>query len=511
MCSIAGITGEDTYHDVDKMIDFMTHRAPDDKGIYRDKFISLGIGRLKIIDLYSKNLCPYENEKIVLSFNGEIYNYKSLRGILSKRGYKFYTKSDTEVLANSWIEWGEKIFDKLDGMYAFAIYEKKNKLLYLARDIPGEKPLYYGKFGNKLYFASEAKALRKILPLKRKNDEFFETFQHCLSETLWQNVYQIPAANYLRYDLKNGKIRLFEHWKLKKRKINIKTCEEELEDLLKNSIKLRTQSDVPYGLYYSKGIDSSLISTFHNFKNKFYFDDQKNWKKDFTRNILKITEHLDFPVGSLSSYPLWKLAQITNKKKIKVILSGEGADEIFGGYVRYMPMYTKWELYKRFGSYKFLFDKFYPEYAKGFSALTVRNKNVQLVNRLMLPFFEEFEDPINAMGYFDFKVIMPSLLQMGDRMSAAFGIENRCPFLDKKIIEFGFNLPPKLKINSFYQKILLRSLLKKRGLSQPLSLEKKGLTILFNKWFKKNDWDRSYYFALLKKNWINAYNSKRYR
>ena len=506
MCSISGIVNGDKF-EVQKMLSSMRHRAPDDQGIYKDDCICIGMGRLKIIDLYSSNLCPFENDQIILSYNGEIYNYKFLRNKLVKLGYKFKTRSDTEVLANAWIEWKEKVFDKLDGMYAFAIYEKKNKKLFLARDIAGEKPLYYSQVKNKFYFASEAKALKKVLPLEKKTNQFFETFQHCLTDTLWKNVYQLPAANYLEYDLKQKRIKINEYWQFKKREINVKTSEEELEYLLKNSINLRTQSDVPYGLHYSKGIDSSLISTFHNFKYKFYFDDQKNWKKDFTKNISKIVKHLDFPVGSLSSYPLWKLSQRVSKKKIKVILSGEGADEIFGGYVRYMPIYTQWELYNKFRSYKFLFDKFYYDYPEGFAYMTARNKNLKLVNRLISPFFKEFDDPINAIGYFDFKVIMPSLLQMGDRMASSFGIENRCPFLDKKIIEFGFSLPPHLKINSFYQKVLLRNLLKKRGLTKPLGLEKKGLTILFNKWFDKKDWDRSYYFNLLNQKWNKIYRS----
>ena len=154
-----------------------------------------------------------------------------------------------------------------------------------------------------------------------------------------------------------------------------------------------------------------------------------------------------------------------------------------------------------------MFDKFYYDYPEGFAYMTARNKNLKLVHRLISPFFKKFDDPINAIGYFDFKVIMPSLLQMGDRMASSFGIENRCPFLDKKIIEFGFSLPPHLKINYFYQKVLLRNLLKKRGLTKPLGLEKKGLTILFNKWFDKKDWDRSYYFNLLNQKWNKIYRS----
>ena len=266
---------------------------------------------------------------------------------------------------------------------------------------------------------------------------------------------------------------------------------------------------MPYGLYYSKGIDSELILANHEFKNKLYFNDKKDWKKDFFRNIKKITYFLDLPVGSLSSYPLWKLGESAKKKKIKVILSGEGADEIFGGYVRYMPLYNEWIMKKRFKSYSYLFNKFYKNDITAFSSITARNENIDLVKSYVEPYFEMFEDdPINAMGFFDFKTVMPSLLQMGDRMSSAHSIENRCPFLDKRIIEFGFNLPWYYKINDYKQKIILRRSLEKKSIYKPLIKEKKGLSIIYNKWLKRDDWDRSSYFNLVKSNWKEVFKVK---
>tara|TARA_B110001450_G_scaffold188638_1_gene176724 strand:+ start:1706 stop:2707 length:1002 start_codon:yes stop_codon:yes gene_type:complete len=318
MCSIGGVTDRDSYNLVNSMLDIQKHRAPDEKGVYKDENITLGMGRLKIIDLISENLCPYINEDLVLSFNGEIYNFKQLKKELQILGYKFKTQSDTEVLALAWHKWGTKVFSKINGMFAFAVYDIKKNKLYLARDIAGEKPLYYIQKNKKLYFASEAKSLIKKLSLTRKKPITYGAFQHCLNETLFKDLFQVPAANYLEYDLKSKKIvKVSEYWTLKKRKINLKTYKEELEHLLKESIKLRTFCDVNYALYYSKGVDSSLLSTFHNFKSKIYFNDQLNWKKDFLKNINKIAYHLDFPVGSLSSYPLWKLAEKTKKKILK--------------------------------------------------------------------------------------------------------------------------------------------------------------------------------------------------
>ena len=140
-----------------------------------------------------------------------------------------------------------------------------------------------------------------------------------------------------------------------------------------------------------------------------------------------------------------------------------------------------------------------------FAKITARNQNIDLVKKIIRPHFEKFDDPINAMCFSDFKIVMPSLLQMGDRMAGAHGIENRCPFLDKDIIEFAFSLPHNLKISNLEQKILIRRLLKKKKLLRPINMEKKGLTITFNKWFKISDWNRDYYFNMLKENWLKSY------
>lgn len=507
MCSIGGIIHGSG---IEKMIDIQKHRAPDSFGFYKDDDIELGMGRLKILDLSSPGLCPYQEDQFVLSYNGEIYNYIELKEELRAHGWKFRTTSDTEVLLKSWRQWGVGMFDKLNGMFAIALYDKRKKQLLLARDIAGEKPLYYYQRGALFAFTSEAKALQGVVPLESRQDRFFEAFQHVHGETLWKHVHALPPAHYLLYDLAKDTYAIKEYWDFKPRNIRTETALEELEELLEDAVRIRTRSDVPYSLYYSGGIDSSLISTFHDFREKFFFDNTLDWKDDFFTTIDKIVWHLDFPVGSLSSYPLWKLASWASEK-VKVVLSGEGADEIFGGYVRYLPVAREWELRTHFPSYNtYLFAKYfrYFSYLDAFAALTARNDDIEFVRETLRPYFERFEDPITAMGYADFKLIMPSLLQMGDRMAGAFGIENRCPFLDRRIIEFGFSLPPELKINGLEQKIMLRRLLEKRGLLEPLQGEKKGLTIVFNQWFGKKDWDRGAYFDFLKEGWGRQFAQK---
>ena len=462
------------------------------------------MGRLKIIDMKSPGLSPYCEGGLVLSYNGEIFNYLELKKELQDKGWPFHTTSDSEVLLKAWREWGVRMFDRLNGMFAFAIYDSVKKQVWLGRDIAGEKPLYYYHRGKRFVFCSEAKALGGVVPLEERENDFFESFQHCFRTTLWKDVFEVPPAHYLLYDLRTHRKKLVEYRTFKPVNIHVKTAADELEGLLDDAVKLRLRSDVAIGLYYSKGIDSSLISTYSDFDHKFYFDDTKNWRRGFFAQVGKIARHLDFPVGSLSSFPLWKLAERASQK-VKVVLSGEGADEMFGGYVRYLPIAREWELQKKYPSYQYIFSKSCPPYLDGFAKITARDGDVALAKECLKPYFEMFADPINAMGFADFKLVMPSLLQMGDRMAGAFGLENRCPFLDRRIIEFGFSLPPELKIAALDQKVILRRILRRRGVISPLRDEKKGLTIRFNQWLGSTDWDRSSYCSLLRKEWSRAY------
>jgi asparagine synthase (glutamine-hydrolysing) len=502
MCSISGIISisNSKKNLIYKMIEAQSHRAPDESGVFFDNDIALGMGRLKIIDLKSKNITPFISNNYVLTYNGEIYNYIELKKELKDLGVKFRTNSDTEVLLKAWETWGEKTFSKLNGMFAFCIYDKRTKRLVLARDIAGEKPLYYSQNKKEFYFSSEAKALKFVAnPILQENN-FYKSFQYCLDETILKDIYQIKPAHYLIYDLNNGKFYQKEYWKFKKKKIFLKEAEEELDHLIKDSVRLRFRSDVKMGIYSSGGVDSSLLSSYGLFKYKFYFNDKINYLKDFKKKIDKITYHLDFPVGSLSSYPLYVLAQRA-KKKVKVVVSGEGADEIFGGYVRYMPIANDYYLNKKFPSYKNFF-KDQKDYIAAYTRLVLKNNNISLAQKLFSPIFEMFEDPINAMGFIDFKYVMPSLLQMGDRMSGAFGLENRCPFLDKRIIEFGFSLPPEKKIFNMNQKIILQDLLKKKNPKFNFQQEKKGLFFNLKNWQNQKDRFRNKYFSTIEKSWL---------
>lgn len=458
------------------------------------------------MDLVSPGLCPYEEDGYVLSYNGEIYNFVELRKELAERGWRFRTTGDTEVLLKAWRAWGPRMFERLNGMFAFAIYDKAAGQLVLARDIVGEKPLYYYHKGDTFIFASEAKAIAKIVPVRERQDEFFEAFQHHHLETPWEDVRALAPAHYMVYDVRARRFDIKEYWTLPRRYIDRNTAAEELEALLGEAVKIRLRADVPLALYFSGGIDSSLIATYHPFDYQHYFDrEDPAHQEAFFREIPRVLYHLDFPVGSFGFYGMWRLASEASKQ-VKVIISGEGADEIFGGYVRYLPVAREYELRKHYPSYQYLFDKHSHEaYLDRFARITARNGNIEFVRETLRPYFDMFPDPVNAMGFADFKLILPSLMQMGDRMAGAFGIENRCVFMDRRIIEFGFNLPADLKIRDLEQKIMLRRVAKKRGLTEALKMEKRGMSVPYNRWMGIEGWDREHYFEFLKKTWRDVY------
>lgn len=432
MCSIAGSA---TREKVEQMLEIQKHRAPDGNKVIGDKKYNIGMGRLAIIDLKSPNLYPYKEDNYILSYNGEIFNYLELREELKKHGWKFKTNSDTEVLLKAWRQWGTNMFEKLNGMFAFAIYDGHQ--IVLARDIAGEKPLYFRRIP--FAFASEAKALS------------------------W-NCKEFPPAHYAIYDFKD--LKFTQYWEFRRRDINPVTMEEELDGLLADSIKLRTRSDVPYGLYFSGGVDSTLISTYGKFNYLFNYLDG-DYEKEFKEKFPKILWHLDYTVHSFSPFALWKLAEMASGK-VKVVLSGEGADELFGGYVRYVQPQFNYEAKNHFPSYRGLFQP---------------AKNV------------------SESGWDEFNGNLRELLRMGDRMSSAFGLENRCPFLDKRIIEFAFSLPHNMKIKGFETKIILKKILKKR-LPSYHDPEKHGLYCSVNAWLGENrPFDKKKYWGYQKNLW----------
>jgi asparagine synthase (glutamine-hydrolysing) len=275
---------------------------------------------------------------------------------------------------------------------------------------------------------------------------------------------------------------------------------EQFGYLLSESVKRITSCEVPYGLYLSKGVDSQVINALGSFDKTYYFDRDEDWGEDFYKNFSKISQILDFPVGSLSSYPLYKLAERASLSGVKVVVSGEGSDEILGGYVRYLPISSLDDVYNNFPSYQRLFNKALGSRELQFAKISCRNDDVDFVMHLIEECRAKTSDMLTCMQYFDFKYVLPSLLQMGDRMASNFSLENRCPFLDKDLIEYAFSLPKIDKINQHNQKAILRNMAHRLGVKT--EKEKTGLTIKFNVYMHRNDWNRDNYFSNLNYEWL---------
>ena len=368
MCGIAGFIGRD--RDITLMLDSINHRGPDDRGIFIDNNVTLGHVRLSILDLSSHGHQPMEFDNLVIVFNGEVYNFKEIRDSL--REYDFYSNSDTEVVLKAFHKWGVRAVDKFIGMFAFCIYDKKNKKLFVFRDRVGVKPLYYYFDGKNFAFASEIRAIKNYKNnLEINKDALCEFFQYgyIFDEiSIYKNVKKVKPGHFLEIDLEKLQIKENEYWsvlpffenqfnKSEEKLIN------ELEELLVDAFSLRMVSDAPVGVFLSGGVDSSIvaailqkhigdISTFtigfeENEYNEAPFAKavaeyigtnhiEKYLSVNEARKILDIFPKIyDEPFGDSSGIPTYLVSQIAKENGVKVVLSADGGDEIFCGYSRY--------------------------------------------------------------------------------------------------------------------------------------------------------------------------------
>lgn len=538
MCGIVGFLSEreDKMDILKKQLETLYHRGPDDQRTYIDNNIAFGHSRLAIIDInHAQQPMQSLDERYVLVFNGEIYNYLELRQHLVSKGVQFKTYSDTEVLLNMYIVYGKACVNKLNGMFAFAIYDKHKKSLFLARDHFGIKPLYYTYKGNDFIFASEIKAILKYPEIKKEVDQQslneYMTFQVMLKKhTLFKNIHSLEPGTFLY--LEKGKIKEKKKYWDFNYNIDDSISEEEytteLLHLLENSLNIQTRSDVPVGAYLSGGIDSSLVSTlasknyfgdFHTFSGGFKdstdFDETQYAKivhqsihsvhheifptsKDFLDNFENIVYHMDYPEagpGVFSQYMVSKLAS----EHVKVVLGGQGGDEIFGGYTRYAVAYLEQALkgaifetseegkhlvtlqsiipnmsqmknYVPLLKEQFKEGLFEPMDERYYRMMNRSHNLHKIYNQGFLSTFEEgqlldkfkqvFNHPdtksyFNKMTHFDLKTLLPALLHVEDRMSMAVSIESRVPILDYRIIELASKMPPSMKFSGGKTKAML--------------------------------------------------------
>jgi len=538
MCGIFGFNFEDKSL-LKKGMDVLAHRGPDDSGYYTDKNISLGHRRLSIIDLSRKGHQPMsdKNGELVIIYNGEIYNFKEIREKLEKK-YDFKSNTDTEVILYAYKEYGVKCLDYFNGMFAFCIYDSKKKILFLARDRLGIKPLYYYFKDGKFMFASEIKAILQDNEVKREIDykalsEYFEYSFTINDETIFKDIKELLPGHYLIFE--NNKIEIKRYWKLKENSGNesLEYYAKSLKNHLEESVKLRLVSDVPLGATLSGGLDSSsvvaLMSRFARVKtftvgyeegyNEFKYaklvaekfnTDHKEILidfKDMTKIIPKVVWHMDTIVNKNSILPTFFLFKAL-KKHLTVSLIGDGSDEVFGGYPR-DRLFSPYRL-----NAKEIFNlKKRGIYYSHFILLRMLSRRKRL-EKTNLSFFNDKEkkevfnynsaeplgkvlerymkgsarqNELNKFLIFELEQQIRGLQLMRiDKMSMASSIEARVPFLDYKLVEFSTTIPSRFKMKGYDVKYVLKKSMSDILPKEVLKREKMGLRMPLQNWFEKD-------------------------
>ena len=568
MCGIVGFNWEDKKL-CRSMLKTINHRGPDDWGIFNDKNITLGHKRLSIIDLSKKGHQPMSNKEgyLTITYNGEIYNFKKIRDDLEEKGHKFKSSTDTEVLLNCYQEYGKDCLKLLNGMFAFAIYDDKNKKIFLARDRIGIKPLYYYHTKDKFIFASEIKAILTNPEIKKEVDKSslgdFISLRYVPGEkTIIKNIKKLLPGHYLEFDLKSKKIEITKYWDVKEGNLNFSEDKiaRILERELKRSTIQRTISDVPFGTFLSGGIDSSIITailskasdeqvkTFsigfehdkigNELKYAKFVSDKFNTKHkeiivspEITKIFPKMVWYLDEPIADPAIVPNYILAE-NAKKTSTVILTGDGADELFGGYDQYRMakiinqlskfpsgITNKSVSFAIKNSPDFLLNKFYKyssenkeagikrlnnsinkfkkSKAEGYlEIISVFNKieknnllneedNSTELNADVSNLFNKNKNLLNKVSYFDLKRFLPdNLLMKPDKMGMAHSLECRVPFLDHRIVELAFQTPPNLRLKGIKTKYILKKSVKNILPEEILKRKKQTFQVPIDNWMK---------------------------
>jgi asparagine synthase (glutamine-hydrolysing) len=565
VCGICGIISPDgvTKDDIQQMADIIAHRGPDDQGYYIDGSVGLGHRRLSIIDLDGgrQPLCN-EDGSIWIVFNGEIYNFKSVKAELVARGHKFRTNTDTEVIVHLYEEEGERFVERLAGMFAFALWDGKNKKIILARDRIGQKPLFYASHGRRFIFASEVKSILAEDRIPRQLD--YEALHHYLSlrfipapHTMFKKINKLPAGHYLIYQ--NGDTRIKRYWDLDfrtKLKVNEEDCLDLLDEQLKKSVESHLISDVPVGAYLSGGMDTSMVvalmantshTSFKTFsigvKEQDYNElpyarvvsdvyKSKHIERIVTADIVKLAPqmiwYLDEPSDPIAAC-MFHAAKLASEN-VKVVLGGDGGDELFAGFDRYLGMglidhynlipslirerlispivhampdsftYKSITQKLRWVDYLSRFDSGI-RYAEATSFFRFNHEQKallfsdriwqQLENINSMNVISDCYDganadkPIDRMLYADIMTrLSEHTLMLTDRMNMAHGLEARSPFLDHPLVELLATFPSSIKIRGRQLKYVLRRLGKKYLPAKILNRKKQGFMFPVAYWFR---------------------------
>lgn len=538
MCGICGIVNSDSRTHIDehlliRMADVIRHRGPDDQGFFLTSQVGLGIRRLSIIDLSTGNQPIYnEDQTICVVFNGEIYNYIDLRELLEKQGHDFRTNSDTEVIAHAYEQWGDSCPEKLDGMFAFAIWDADKERIFIARDRFGKKPLYYCIFGGQLMFASEIKSILEISNIARRiNSEALDVYLSLgyvpAPATLFKDIFKLPAGHYLTFS--KGDLSIHKYWDLEFKIDSAQTTEEIRErvlELLANAVRVRLMSDVPLGALLSGGIDSSVVvglmsqamehpvETFSvGFKEEelnelayarmvsdhFNTCHHEYMVTSCTPELLqRIVWHLDEPIADPAVVPTLLVSELASEY-VKVVLTGEGGDELFAGYDyyqvnnwakkkrRFLPLINRQALPFLGRSLNFLLGRpRYHErtlwhwslaeeaamlawiaiftdpqkeklYSSSFSRCFQTGSQAASIFQTYYSQAQTCED-LHRLMYTDIKVWLPDdLLMKVDKMSMASSLEARAPYLDHHLMEYVATIPANQKLTDSVSKRIFKN------------------------------------------------------
>ena len=552
MCGFCGFTGDiaDRENIIIGMMNKIIHRGPDSAGTHSDEDVTMGFRRLSIIGLEDGSQPMYnEDGSIVICFNGEIYNYQPIKEMLIEKGHVFKSHADTEVLIHLYEEKGEEMLNDLRGMFAFAIYDMKNKKLFAARDFFGIKPFYYGVFNNHMLFGSEIKSFLAFPDFKKEVNtvalENYLTFQYSvLDETFFKGVYKLKPGHYLVY--KDGKIDIKRYFqpKFEPEKAGLQDTIKKIEDVMLDSVKTHKISDVEVGSFLSSGVDSSFVAATFKGDKTFTvgFDYEKyneigyaeklsekvgidNYSKiistdEYWDSLGKIQYHMDEPLADPSAVALYFVSKLASKH-VKVALSGEGADEFFGGYNIYRePMdlqITKLipkplrkgiaaimkALPFRFKGKNYLIrasmdleDRFIGN-AKMFSEKEreriLKNPTGKYNHKEITKPYYDFtkgQDDVTRMQFIDLNLWMVGdILLKADKMSMANSLEVRVPFLDKEVFEVARHVQPDYRVNREATKYAFRMAAKDYLPEEVASKKKLGFPVPTRVWLK----DEKYY------------------
>ena len=560
MCGICGFTGQVVNRDdvIKNMTEVITHRGPDSDGVFTDDYISMGFRRLSIIDLDAGHQPIYNEDKsLVLTFNGEIYNYKELRKVLVAKGHKFYTDTDSEVLIHGFEEWQEDLLPKLRGMFGFAIYNTKDKSIFVARDFFGIKPMLYTKIGDDFVYASEIKSILEHPKFVKKfNTRALDTylsFQYAVPpETFFEGVYCLMPGHYLWY--RDGEVETTRYWEPKftpDESLTEKQAVDEIEKIFENSVNAHKIADVEVGCFLSSGVDSSYVSTYFadqkTFTVGFDFGEKYNeisWAENLSKKIgvehhthlisseefwdavPTVQYHMDQPLADPSCIALYFVSKLASQY-VKVVLSGEGADELFGGYTCYNDPRV-FKIYQTIvphcirkairavckklpdikGRDYFIraCDPLEERYIGNAFMYDYKEKKAILKDSSIATPPQDYTrkhyyrcrkyDDVTKMQYLDINMWMVGdILLKADRMSMANSLELRVPFLDKEVFRVASKLPTSLRCNKSNTKYAMRKAAVRHMPEATAEKEKLGFPVPTRVWLR----DEKYYNVVKKK------------